>query len=174
MRFLTNPGLWAAVIGFAAAQPALAAPPRSIFQGSHAQGAMMPPAAGSERIISTFFHNTESGIVETAGAFTTIDSLDVTCPKANASCTVVIAANVQASGGANAGNLWAILPVVDSTYLDNGPVQGELLADATYSTGYELQTISVPPGKHTLSVQVYSYDGLTVGYQQIQYSMYKP
>jgi hypothetical protein len=176
MSILGSPRIWAAVISFAAAQPALAAAPASVFPDLHVQRTAPPAPAGSEVIISTYIHNSGgySGIAEPAGAFTQIDSQVVTCPKSDASCTFTVTANVQATGGANASNEWAICPIVDSTYIDNCPFIGELPADGNYGTGNVLQSISVAPGKHTVSVQVVSYDGATVGYYQIQYSAYKP
>jgi len=176
MSILGSPRIWAAIIGFAAVQPALAAAPASVFPNLHAQHRVLPPQAGSEKIISTFVHNSDdySGIVDAANTFVQIDSQEVTCPASAGSCTFTVAANVQATGGANAGNEWAILALVDGASIDFGPFQGELLADGNYTTGYELQSVSVAPGKHTLSAQVYSYYGATVGYYQIQYSAYKP
>jgi hypothetical protein len=175
MSILGSPRIWAAVVSFAAAQPALAAVPASVFPDLRAPQVVRPLAAGAETIISTFIHNTlNTGITESAGTFVQIDSQTLTCPAAPGTCTVSVAANVEASGGANASNNWAICVLVDGVYADSCPYQGELLADSSYSTGYELQSVSVPKGKHTLSVQVFSFDGLTLGYYTIQYSNYKP
>ena len=175
MSILGSPRIWAAIVSFVAAQPALAAAPASVFPDLRTPQVVRPLAAGAETIISTFFHNTvNTGISEAAGTFVQIDSQAVTCPAAPGTCTVTVGANVEASGGANATNEWAICVLVDGVYADSCPYQGELLADGNYSAGYELQSVSVPKGKHTLSVQVFSYSGLTLGYYTIQYSNYKP
>lgn len=166
----------AAWIGFATAHPALAATPTAFLSSSFPTLRALPPAANVEKLISTFIHNSDapSFITDPAQTFVTIDTQKVTCPVSAGSCTIAIAANVQASGGVNAGNAWAIAPEVDGSPVNGGPVQGELLPDGNYATGYEYQSVSVPAGKHQLGVQVYSADGATVGYYQIQYFVYKP
>jgi hypothetical protein len=173
MSILGSPLSWAAIIGLAAAQPALAAAP-SIFSGH--QAAPPAKAAGSLKILDTFMHNSDgaSGISEPAGTFVQIDSQNVTCPASAGSCTIVVSADVEASGGANTSNEWAIPVIVDGSYVDSAPYEGELLADGNYSAGSELQSVSVAPGKHTVAVQIVSFYGATVGYYQIQYSVYKP
>jgi hypothetical protein len=172
MRIFRNPRAWVVIIGFALAQQVLAAPP-SVFPPSQTS----PRAeTGAVKLTSTVLHNSDgaSGITEAAGDFTNLDKQKVSCPKTATSCTVVISMNVQATGGANAGNEWAICTLVDGTYVDSCPYAGELLADGNYGYGYELESVSVAPGTHVVEVQVYSYYGLTVGYWQTQYLVYEP
>src|ERR1700722_13622751 len=125
---LLRPLILGAVITFAAAQPVLAAAVAqptlaaaqpSVFQD---QGAPLPPSNPvSEKIISTYVHNSggPSGIVEAAGAFTQIDDATVSCPTSAKTCTVTVAADVEANGGAHTGNEWAICTVVDGTFVDS-------------------------------------------------------
>ncbi|HTZ71354.1 MAG TPA: hypothetical protein VMB71_11940, partial [Acetobacteraceae bacterium] len=134
--------------------PALAASAPSLFvvapSGHHA-----PAALGNEKIISTVFHNDDSGVSIAAGTFVAIDSDVVNCPKTAGTCTIVIKVNAEMAGSAGT-NQWAVCPTVDSTYADGCPWQGETPADGFWTTGYELQTMSVTPGKHTLGFQLYS------------------
>jgi hypothetical protein len=132
--------------------------------------------AGAAKLLSTVLHNSGgvSGITEAAGEFTNMDKQKVNCPKTATSCTIVISMNVQANGGENTGNEWAICALVDGAYVDSCPYTGELLPDGNYAYGYELESTSVAPGSHVVEVQVFSYYGLTVGYWQTQYLVYEP
>ena len=174
MRHLGHPGLWAALLFCAAAQTGLAASPAA-FPGLPSRSTL-PPQTGSEKILSTFIHNSNgpSGIVESPYTFAQVDTIALDCPATQTSCTFTIAANVQLGGPSQTGNAWAIAVLVDGNYVNGGPFQGELPADGYYATGYELQSASVAPGKHTVSVGVISLLGATVGYYQIEYSAYKP
>ena len=173
MRIFRNPRAWVVIIGFALTQQVLAAAPPSVFP--HSQTIPMAQT-GAVIIKSTFLHNSDgvSGISEAAGIFTNLDSQKVNCPKSEASCTIVISMNVQANGGENTANQWAICALIDGNYVDDCPYAGELPADGTYAYGYELESMSVAPGSLVVEVQVYSFDGLLVGYWQIQYLEYEP
>ena len=126
MSILGSPRIWAAIIGFAAVQPALAAPSASVFPDHRAQRNVLPPQAGTEQIVSTFVHNGDSDVTEAAGTFQQINSQNLTCPASAGTCTFTIAANVEASGGANASNQWAICSLVDGTYSRFVPLHGRV------------------------------------------------
>jgi hypothetical protein len=172
MSIIGNPCLWAASIGFAVAQPALAAAPISVFPTLRAPA--LPPVAGSEKVISTFVHNAYSGVTEAPETVAIIDTQEVTCPATAGTCTVVVLASVEASGGENTGNGWSVLPTADGSQMGGGAWTGELLPDGGYSSGFQYQSMSVPAGKHNLGVQIYSVHGAVMGYYQIQYAVYKP
>jgi hypothetical protein len=173
MRNPVIPLAWAAFFGFAMAQVTFAAP-KSVFPDQSTDGAIPMAPVGSMKIVNTFMHTLDLDTVEAAETFVEIDSLSVTCPKTQTSCTIVFGMNIQATGGDNANNHWAICAVVDGSLVNGCPWQGELLPDANYGSAFSQQATTVTPGKHALQVQVYSEFGLTVGYVTIQYSVYAP
>lgn len=107
--------------------------------------------------------------------FTNIDSpLGFTCPGPT-TCTVAAEMNVQLGENTISGNGWALLGMLDGSYMDGGPYVGELLTDGRFSAAHWTATLGgVTPGHHTLQSQVYTDDGAFLANYELVYRLYKP
>lgn len=107
--------------------------------------------------------------------FTNIDSpLGFTCPGPT-TCTVAAEMNVQAGNNTLSGNGWALLGMLDGSYMDGGPYVGELLTDSRFSVAHWTVTAGgVTPGHHTLQTQIYTDFGAELANYEIVYRLYKP
>jgi hypothetical protein len=108
--------------------------------------------------------------------FTTLDpGTTVTCP-APGTCTLVVDAWATSGGNATTGNQRALVLLVDGAYSGfGGPFLGADEADGTYSQMTDLDApVKIKAGKHTVSIQAFSFYGTTVAFYRTIYKVYKP
>lgn len=111
-----------------------------------------------------------------ADTFTALDpGTTVTCP-APGSCTLVVDAWATSGGNATAGNQRALVLVVDGVDSGfGGPFLGYDAADGSYSAMTDLDApVKISAGKHTVSIQAFSFSGTTVAFYRTIYKVYKP
>jgi len=134
-----------------------------------------PPTLIFNRTLkSTSFNRIDCCQTAVAG-FTNIDTpLTFTCPSPG-TCTLSAEMYAQAGGNSATANRWALIALIDGSFIGVGPFAGELLTDGDYSiTSWTDVASGVTPGKHTIQSQIYTDDGATLGYAGITYRLYKP
>jgi hypothetical protein len=124
-------------------------------------------------LLGTVITQGNSGAVNPAGTYTTIDSpVTVNCPY-EGGCTLEVEQNVQVDSTENE-NLYGTIFTVDGYYNGDAPYLGETNIDGALVTGTSVGSVALTHGTHTLQSSVLSYYGLTVDVYHISYRVYAP
>lgn len=134
-----------------------------------------PPALIFNRSLkSTSFSVNVCCQTATAGFFNIDSPVSFTCPGPG-NCTVSAEMWAQAGGNSTAQNRWALVALVDGSFIGPGPFAGELLTDGLFSvTSWTDVAANIPPGHHTLQSQIYTDFGATLANANVLYRLYKP
>ena len=126
------------------------------------------------KLLKTLFTaNGFSGATSGAGIFNTLDAPQTfTCAASKAPCTVEADMSVQVDGTTGPG-AWAICLLVDGTtfntcpYIDNGAPNG--FFESSTQVGY---VTNLPAGSHTVQMQVYTANAVTLYNYNATYHIY--
>jgi hypothetical protein len=149
----------------------------SVVNLKNKDGAEAEPEVIAATVLKKTYISSGSPDLSVPGeTFTTLDpGTTVTCPSPG-TCTLVVDAWATSTGGSTPGNERALLLVVDGNNSGfGGPYLGEDSADGNYSAMTDLDApVKITAGKHTVSIQAFSWYGTNIAFYRTIYKVYKP